>query len=58
MDLFDILKSQAGVPVDDVLAILFVIVLKSPVPAGYVGLYDSTDKAISDSDGKKIFVRG
>ena len=58
MSLFDILKSQSGIPLDDVLAILFVFVLKSPIPAGYVGLYDSDAKAINDSDGKKIYVRG
>ena len=58
MRLFDILKAQAGIPVDDPLAIIFGASRKSPEPSEQIAFYESTGKPVIDYDGKKLLVRG
>ena len=53
MELFDILKARAGIPVDDPLAVLFA--QKTAVPAGYVP-YQTRDGLILKTSDDQIYL--
>lgn len=56
MELFDILKASAGIPVDDELALLFIKRRGTPHEAVY--LDDSDGKHLHDSENIQLLVRG
>lgn len=55
MELFEILKASAGIPVDDELALLF---LKLRTPHEAVYLDDSNGKHLHDSENIQLLARG
>lgn len=55
MELFDVLKARAGVPVDDPLAMLFA--RKSAEPAAYVPYQTSDDLILKTSDDQIYLVK-
>jgi hypothetical protein len=55
MELFDILKASAGIPVDDELALLFI---KRGAPHEAVYLDDSDGKHLHDSENIQLLARG
>ena len=55
MELFEILKASAGIPVDDELALLFI---KRGTPHEAVYLDDSDGKHLHDSENIQLLVRG